>query len=93
MVTAFVLINVTRGKLNEVAQQLLQLKGIAEVFSIAGQYDAIAVLRTATNEDIADLVTDHMLTIPNIVKTETMLAFRAFSREDMGAMFSIGSEA
>ncbi len=92
MITALVLINVERGKINEVAQRILQLAGVTEVFSVAGQYDAVIVLRTATNEQVADIVTDKLLTIPHITKSETLMAFRAFSRADIDAMFSIGSD-
>lgn len=93
MVTALVLVNLERGKVNEVAEQLLKLDGVSEVFSVAGQYDLVALLRTNTNEQIADLVTAKILEVPFITRTETLMAFKAFSKEDLGAMFSIGSEA
>jgi DNA-binding Lrp family transcriptional regulator len=92
MVTAIVLMNIERGKVSEVAQRLLSLDGVAEVFSVAGQYDLVAVLRTPTNEAIADLVTARLLEIPFIKRTETLMAFRAFSKDALGAMFSIGAE-
>ena len=92
MVTALVLMNVERGKINDVVQSLLRLKGVSEVFSVAGQYDAIALLRTETNDQIADLVTGHLRDIPHITHTETLIAFRAFSRDDLSAAFSIGSD-
>ena len=92
MVTALVLMNIERGKINDVVQRMLQLSGVSEVFSVAGQYDAIALLRTANNDEIADLVTGHLRDIPYITHTETLIAFRAFSRDDLGAAFSIGSD-
>ncbi len=92
VVTAIVLINVERSKVDEVAQQLLALDGVTEAFSVAGRYDLVAILRTRTNEQIADLVTKRILDIPNITRTETLMAFKAFSRDDLGAMFSIGNE-
>ena len=92
MVTALVLISIERGKINEVVQQLLSFDGVSEVFSVAGHYDAVAILRTATNDGIADLVTDKLRGIPYILKTETMMAFRAFSRDDLGAAFAIGND-
>ncbi len=92
MVTALVLISIERGKINEVVQQLLSFEGVSEVFSVAGHYDAVAILRTPTNDGIADLVTDKLRGIPYILKTETMMAFRAFSRDDLGAAFAIGSD-
>ncbi len=55
MVNAIVLINVDRGHVNDVAQQLVALDGVTEVFSVAGRHDLVAVLRTPTNERIAEL--------------------------------------
>ena len=92
MVTAVVLINVERGKINAVAQGLLALDGVSEVFSVAGQYDLVALVRTATNEGIADVVAQGIRDIPHITRTETLMAFKAYSRADLGAMFSIGNE-
>ncbi len=92
VVIALVLINVERSKVDEVAQRLLALDGVTEAFSVAGRYDLVALLRTRTNEQIADLVTKRILDIPHITRTETLMAFKAYSRDDLGAMFSIGNE-
>lgn len=91
MVTAIVLMNVARSKINEVAEQLADMPGVSEVYSISGTYDLFAMVRVPTNEDLADLVTNHMLVLESIVKSETMLAFQAYSRHDLEAMFSIGN--
>jgi len=92
MVTALILINVDRNKVYEVAQGLLGIEGVSEVFSVAGQYDLVAVLRTTSNEQLADVVTSKLRTLPNILRTETLIAFRAFNQSDLGAMFSIGGD-
>ncbi len=92
MVTALVLVNIERGKINQVAEHLLKLEGVSEIFSVAGQYDLVALLRTAQNEQIADLVTSKILDVPHITRTETLMAFKAFSKDDLGAMFSIGGD-
>jgi DNA-binding Lrp family transcriptional regulator len=92
MVTAVVLMEVERGKVDILAQELLKLDGVSEVFSVAGQYDLVALLRTRTNEQIADLVTNKIRDLPHIIKTQTLMAFKAFSRTDMDRMFSIGNE-
>ena len=90
MVNAIVLINVERGHVNDVAEMLVALEGITEVFSVAGRYDLVAILRTADNDRIADLVTRHIMDIEYISHTETLLAFRVFSNFDLERMFSIG---
>jgi DNA-binding Lrp family transcriptional regulator len=92
MVTSIILINVERSKINEVAERLAEMNGISEVYSVSGNYDLLAIARVNTNEELSDLVTNHMLKIDSILVTETMLAFKAFSRHDLEAMFSIGTE-
>jgi DNA-binding Lrp family transcriptional regulator len=92
MVTAIVLINVERAAVSSVAQQLLDLNGVTEVFSVAGRYDLVAILRVKTNEAIADLVTNKILAIEGITSTETLIAFKVFSKFDLERMFSIGAE-
>ena len=92
MVSAVVLLNIERGAINTVAQRLVELEGVEEVFSVAGRYDLVALLRVPDNEAMADLVTSKILNIPNIERTETLLAFKAYSRRDLEAMFSVGFE-
>lgn len=90
MVNALVLINVRRDAVNETAQALLELQGVAEVYSVAGKWDLVAMVRAKSNEELADLVTQHLLRIESILKTETLIAFRAYSNYDLERMFSIG---
>ena len=92
MVTAMVLINTDRYKVNEVAEKLTGVKGISEVYSVAGAYDLVAVIRVATNEELADVVTAQIVKIEGITRTETLIAFRAFSRNDLESMFAVGFE-
>lgn len=90
MVTAFVLFNVERNQVNEVAERLADIDGIAEVYSVSGRYDLIAIIRVPSTEQLAGLVTGHMLKIDGIRDTETLVAFRTYSRHDLETMFSIG---
>ncbi|MCK9294463.1 MAG: Lrp/AsnC ligand binding domain-containing protein [Desulfobulbaceae bacterium] len=90
MVTSIILMNVERSKINETAEKLAEMEGISEVYSVSGNFDLVAIARVRTNEDLSDLVTNHLLKIDAICKTETMLAFKAFSRHDLDAMFAIG---
>jgi DNA-binding Lrp family transcriptional regulator len=93
MVTAITLMNIERGKIDSVADQLVEIQGVSEVYSVSGQYDLIAVIRVKQNEDLADVVTEHIRKIEGIQRTETMLAFRAYSRHDLEGMFAIGMDA
>ena len=91
MVTAIVLLNVERHKINAMAEQLADMQGVSEVYSVSGNYDLIAIVRVATNDALADLVTRTLLPLEGILKSETLLAFQAFSRHALEAMFSIGN--
>jgi DNA-binding Lrp family transcriptional regulator len=90
MVSAIVLIECEKGTINETAEMLADMKGISEVYSVAGQVDLVAVIRVADNEGLAEIVTNKMLHVPGIARTETLIAFRVFSRHDLESMFSIG---
>jgi DNA-binding Lrp family transcriptional regulator len=92
MVNALVLLRVKTDRINEVAQQLVDLDGVSEVYSVAGQYDLVAVLRTKGNDQIASLVTGHILKADGLISSETLIAFRAFSRHDLERMFAVGLE-
>jgi DNA-binding Lrp family transcriptional regulator len=76
--------------INQVATGLTELDGISEVYSVAGRYDLVAIIRVKENKALADLVTGHMLQMEGIVETETLIAFRAFSQHDLERMFSLG---
>lgn len=89
MVTSIVLITVERTKVNEVAQQLASLSESSEVFSVSGKYDLVAIVRVKTNDDLAEFVTNHLVMIDGIKETDTMLAFKAYSKHDLESMFSM----
>ncbi|OKY75159.1 MAG: AsnC family transcriptional regulator [Desulfobulbaceae bacterium DB1] len=90
MVTSIILIKAERTKINEVAEKLAEIDGISEAYSVSGKYDIIAIARVPSNEDLAHLVTNKLLGISFILKTETLLAFKAYSRHDLEAMFTVG---
>ncbi len=92
MVSAIVLINVKRGEINETAQQLLEIQGVSEVYSVTGEYDLVAILRFPNYEDLADVVTRHMQQLTSITNTHTLMAFKAFSRADLQQAWDIGIE-
>ena len=90
MVSAIVLLNVERNLINGVAEQLTALPGITEVFSVAGGYDLVAILRVPNNEALADLVTTQMLQVDGFIDSQTLIAFKVISKHDLESMFSIG---
>ena len=90
MVSAIVLVECEKGKINQIAEALADVPGISEVYSVAGRVDLAAVIRVQNNDRLAEVVTSQMLKIPGITRSETLIAFRVFSRHDLEQMFSIG---
>jgi DNA-binding Lrp family transcriptional regulator len=72
------------------ADELTEVEGIAEVYSVAGEVDLIAVVRVARHDDLADVVTRRVAALPGIVETRTMVAFQAFSKRDLDALWDLG---
>ena len=89
MVTSIILLNVKRDKINEVAEKLSSLDGISEVYSVTGNYDLVAMVRVPSNDELSTLVTSTLVKVDGIERTDTMLAFKAYSKHDLEAMFSI----
>ena len=89
MVTSIILMNVRRNKINQIAEELADMAGISEVYSVTGIYDLVAIVRAKNTDDISGLVTERLVEINGIEKTDTMLAFKAYSKHDLGAMFSV----
>ena len=92
MISAVVLINVQRNQINETAQSLLEIEGVSEVYSVTGEYDLVALLRLHQYEDLADVVTNRMVQLPGITKTNTLMAFQCYSKADLQQAWDIGVE-
>lgn len=92
MVSAVVLITCERNQIVRVAEQLAEIDGISEVFSVAGRYDLVAIVRVANNAALADLVTTRMLQVDGILDSETLISFKVYSKHDLESMFEIGFE-
>ncbi|MCP4357874.1 MAG: Lrp/AsnC family transcriptional regulator [Chloroflexi bacterium] len=90
MVSTVVLLNTEPHKVNEVAAAMAGIEGVSEVFSVAGRFDLVAIVRVKNNDEMAEVVTGKMLNISGIIRSETLIAFRAFSKHDLEEMFSIG---
>jgi DNA-binding Lrp family transcriptional regulator len=93
MMTAIVLLNTHRDKVKTVAERIAELDGVTEVYSVAGRYDLAAIVRVKDDERLADVVTRDIREIEGIEKSETLIAFRVYSRHDLERMFSIGFES
>ena len=92
MLTAFVLIRATRQSLGELGPQLADLEGVAEVYTVTGEWDFIAIVRVREHEELARVVTQQLAKLSGIERTQTMVAFQQFSPHDLEAMFGLGLE-
>jgi DNA-binding Lrp family transcriptional regulator len=90
MLTAFVMISVEPQKIAAVAQQIANIPSVAEVYSVTGEYDIIAVLRLAEYDTLAEAVPDGLSKVDGITRTNTVLAFRRFSAGDLQAAWDLG---
>ena len=80
MVVAVVLVNVHAEQTERVATELVKLEGVSEVFSVAGNYDLVALLRVRDNQTLAELITSQIRAVKGIIRTETLIGFQAYSR-------------
>jgi DNA-binding Lrp family transcriptional regulator len=92
MVTTFVLISARPQRIAALAEELADLDDVSEVYSVAGDYDLVAVVRVRHHDDLADVVTKHIAALDGIERTQTLVAFRAYSRRDLEAMWAIGTD-
>jgi len=90
MVAALVMIKAQTDKVSALAESLAEIDGVSEVFSVAGQWDLVAIVRTRDNDTLAGVVTDRIRKLPGIAGSETMIAFRTYSRRELEAGFSLG---
>ena len=90
MVTAVVLIKAETDKVPELAQTIAELDGVSEVFSVAGQYDLVALVRVRENDDLARVISEKMRKLPGIIGSETLISFKVYSKQDIDTAFQLG---
>ncbi len=90
MITALVEMDVERGKITETAQQLVDIEGVDEVWSVTGDHDLIALLKLREYDDVAEVVTNQIGSMPSVLHTKTMLAFKVYSKQELEEAWNIG---
>jgi DNA-binding Lrp family transcriptional regulator len=91
MTHAIVLIEAERSALATLGGELAGVEGVAEAYSVTGEWDFVAMLRLRDPEQLAHVVTARLSQMPGVKRTQTMVAFEAYSRHDLEALFSIGN--
>lgn len=89
MVAAVVLIQAEKDRIPRAAREVAGIEGVAEVYSVAGDWDLIAILRVPEWEQIANVVTEHLAKVEGITRTNTLVSFRVYSSKDLDAAFDM----
>jgi len=92
MITAIVMVAVEANRIPEVAEAIAGIDGVSEVYSVAGDVDLVAIVRVKQFDAIAEVIAGRLSKVDGVLHTDTHIAFRAYSRHDLEATFSLGAE-
>lgn len=91
-VHAVVLIQCDIDEISEAAQAIADIDGVSEVYSVAGEFDLVAIVRVSEHDDLASVIPGGIAKVEGVVRTETLIAFQVYSKHDLERLFSIGFE-
>ncbi len=91
MTHAIVLIQAESTALATLGGELADIEGVAEAYSVTGEWDFVAMLRLREQDQLAQVVTGKLSQLSGVRRTQTMVAFEVYSRHDLEALFSVGS--
>jgi DNA-binding Lrp family transcriptional regulator len=89
-VHAVVLIQCQVDTIAEAGNAIAEIEGVSEVYSVAGEFDLVAIVRVAEHDHLADVIPGGIAKVEGVERTETLIAFQVYSRHDLEQMFSIG---
>lgn len=90
MITAIVLVKCAVDRIPEVAEEIADVPGVTEVYSVTGEVDLIAMVRVRAHEQLADVIADRLSKVSGVQSTHTHIAFRSYSQHDLEAAFALG---
>ena len=90
MITAIVLVKTDVARIPQTAEAIAEIPEVSEVYSVTGDFDLVAMVRVREHERLNDVITGTLNRVPGVTHTQTHIAFRAYSRHDLEAAFSIG---
>ena len=90
MVHAVVLVECEIDLIPEAAEAIADLEGVSEVYSVAGEFDLVAIVRVPNHDDLATVIPGGIAKVEGVMRTETLIAFQVYSAHDLERMFSIG---
>jgi DNA-binding Lrp family transcriptional regulator len=89
-VHAVVLIQCEIDTIPEAAQVIAGIEGVSEVYSVAGEFDLVAIVRVPNHEDLAETIPGGIAKVEGLKRTETLISFQVYSKHDLERLFSIG---
>ena len=90
MTHAIVLIQAEGSALGTLGGELADIEGVAEAYSVTGEWDFVAMLRLREQDQLAQVVTGKLSQLAGVRRTQTMVAFETYSKHDLEALFSVG---
>ena len=90
MTTAVVLIEAERDAMTSLGSRLAEIEGVAEAYSVTGEWDFVAIVRVPRHDLLSQVVPGQIGKLSGVARTQTMVAFEAYSHHDLEALFSIG---
>ena len=92
MVHALVLVQCEIDEIPEAAQAIAELDGVTEVYSVAGEFDLVAIVRVSEHDELAKVIPQGIARVEGVERTETLIAFQVYSKHDLERLFAIGFE-
>jgi DNA-binding Lrp family transcriptional regulator len=92
VITTIVLIKCDPKQIPQCAVRIAGIDGVSEVYSVSGEWDLVAIVRVPEYDQIARVVTEELTRIPGLERTQTLTAFRAYSKQDLEQAWDLGVE-
>jgi DNA-binding Lrp family transcriptional regulator len=89
-VHAVVLIQCDVDGIAAAAEAIADVDGVSEVYSVAGEFDLVAIVRVPVHDDLAKVIPGGIARVDGVARTESLIAFQVYSKHDLERMFSIG---
>jgi DNA-binding Lrp family transcriptional regulator len=89
-VHAVVLIQCDVDGIAAAAEAIADVDGVSEVYSVAGEFDLVAIVRVSAHDDLAKVIPGGIARVDGVARTESLIAFQVYSKHDLERMFSIG---
>jgi len=76
--------------LKDVTENVMKIKGVSELYTIAGEYDLAAIVRVKDSKQLSNIIVDEMPhNIEGITHTKTLIALDVESKIDLAKAFKI----